>query len=105
MRFGAMGLPSFHAMGLLLQLTFPLATGREVVVYTPQWPAPPVVAHPQNVYEVAKLMKCTALLALPSYIEVSDALPWAQGQSLIRDCRHGRIRPRSSSTSKLSQFW
>ena len=34
MRFGAMGLPSFHAMGLLLQLTFPLATGREVIVYT-----------------------------------------------------------------------
>ena len=33
-------------------------------------PAPPVVAHPQNVYEVSKLGQCTALLALPSFIEV-----------------------------------
>ena len=69
-RFGAMGMPSFHGMGLLLQLHLPLSTAREVVVYTPQWPAPPVVAHAQNVYEVAKLTKCTALLALPSFIQV-----------------------------------
>ena len=70
MRFGAMGLPTFHTIGLLLQLTYPLSTGREVIVNTPQWPAPPVVAHPQNVYEVAKLAKCTALFALPSFLQV-----------------------------------
>ncbi|EKM52251.1 uncharacterized protein PHACADRAFT_260494 [Phanerochaete carnosa HHB-10118-sp] len=68
-RFGAMAPPTFHSMGLLLQLTYPLATGREVVIYTPQDPAPPVVPHPQNVYEVAKLAKCTALLAMPSFVE------------------------------------
>ncbi|EKM52250.1 uncharacterized protein PHACADRAFT_211524 [Phanerochaete carnosa HHB-10118-sp] len=68
-RFGAMGPPTFHPMGLLLQATYPLVTGREVVIYTPQHPAPPVVPHPQNVYEVAKLAKCTALLAVPSFVE------------------------------------
>ena len=69
-RFGAMGLPSFHIIGLLLQLTYSLYTGQGVAVYTPQWPAPPVVVHPQNVYEVAKLAKCTALFALPSFVQV-----------------------------------
>lgn len=93
-RFGAMGLPSFHAMGLLLQLTCPLARGREVVVYTPQHPSPPVIAHPQSVYEVAKLTRCTALLALPSYVEVratsscrmytSHSLPPRPGPTLRR---------------------
>ena len=70
MRYAAMGLPTFHAMGLLLQVTYPLSVGREVVVYAPQYPAPPVVPHPQNVYEVSKLADCTAMLALPSYVEV-----------------------------------
>lgn len=65
-----MGLPTFHAMGMLLQLSYPLSTGNEVVVYTPQFPAPPVVPHPQNIYEVALTTGCTALLALPSFVEV-----------------------------------
>jgi acyl-CoA synthetase (AMP-forming)/AMP-acid ligase II len=69
--FGAMGLPTFHGMGLLLQLTVPLNTGQPVVVYTPQNPAPPVIAHAQNVYEVSKAAKCNAVFALPSYVEVS----------------------------------
>lgn len=66
-----MGLPTFHGMGFLLQVTYPLAMGREVVVYPPQYPAPPVVAHAQNVYEAAKATECTALLALPSFVEAS----------------------------------
>ncbi|KIP12212.1 hypothetical protein PHLGIDRAFT_508051 [Phlebiopsis gigantea 11061_1 CR5-6] len=66
-RYGAMGLPTFHGMGFLLQVTYPLAVGREVVVYPPQYPAPPVVARPENVYEAAKATECTALLALPSF--------------------------------------
>lgn len=72
LRFGAMGLPTFHAMGMLLQLSYPLSTGNEVVVYTPQFPAPPVVPHPQNIYEVALTTGCTALLALPSFVEVRN---------------------------------
>lgn len=70
MRYAGMGAPTFHAMGMLLQLTYPLSTGREVVIYTPQYPAPPVVPHPQNVYEVSKLAQCTALSATPSFVDV-----------------------------------
>ncbi|GJE98682.1 putative NRPS-like protein biosynthetic cluster [Phanerochaete sordida] len=76
--YAAMGLPTFHAMGLLLQLTYPLSVGREVVVYTPQYPEPPVVPHPQNVYEVSKLAGCTAMLALPSYVEA-----WSHSAEVI----------------------
>ena len=65
-----MGLPTFHGMGLLLHLTYPLVVGRGVVVYTPQDPAPPVIAHAQNVYEVSKLAGCNGIFALPTYVEV-----------------------------------
>ncbi|KIP12189.1 hypothetical protein PHLGIDRAFT_371020 [Phlebiopsis gigantea 11061_1 CR5-6] len=69
LRFGAMGMPTFHTMGMLLHLAYPLSTGNEVVVYTPQHPAPPVIAHPQSTYAVCKAMRCDALMALPSFVE------------------------------------
>jgi acyl-CoA synthetase (AMP-forming)/AMP-acid ligase II len=69
-RFGAMGLPSFHAIGLQLQLTYPLAMGRGVVVYTPQYPDPPILAHAQSVYEVSKMAGCNGIFAIPAFIEV-----------------------------------
>lgn len=72
--FGAMGVPMFHIMGLHLQLCTPLVGGQPIVVFTPQWPDPPVVPHPQNVYEVGKLAGCTGLVAVPSYIEVLSFL-------------------------------
>lgn len=68
--FGAMGLPSFHAIGLLLQLTYPLAMGRGVVVYTPQYPDPPILPHAQNMYEVAKMTRCNGIFAVPAFIQV-----------------------------------
>lgn len=45
-------------------------TGREVVVYPPQDPAPPIIGHPRSVYEIAKATQCNALVALPSFVEV-----------------------------------
>ena len=82
-----MGLPPFHAMGIMLQLIHPLATGAEIVVFAPRAPAPPAVAHPQNVYEVAKLARCTALLALPSFIEAwshaADAVAFLQTLTVL----------------------
>ncbi|GJE99727.1 acetyl-CoA synthetase-like protein [Phanerochaete sordida] len=77
-RYGAMGLPSFHALGVMLQLIHSLATGAEVVVFTPQHPAPPVVAHPQSVYEVSQLGECAAMLALPTFIEA-----WAHSSEIV----------------------
>jgi hypothetical protein len=67
-----MGLPTFHGMGLILQIANPLVTGQPVVVHTPQDPAPPIIPHAQNVYEVSRAAKCNAIFSLPSYIEVSS---------------------------------
>lgn len=69
-RFGAMGLPTFHGMGILLQLCFPLCTAQDVVVFAPQYPAPPVIPHHRNIYEACSSSGCDALIALPSYVEV-----------------------------------
>lgn len=70
-RFGTMGLPSFHAMGLVMQLCYPLVCCQPVAVYAPQYPAPPVVPSPQNIYEIGKMTKCGGLSAVPSMLEVS----------------------------------
>ncbi|EKM59937.1 uncharacterized protein PHACADRAFT_206156 [Phanerochaete carnosa HHB-10118-sp] len=85
-RYGTMGLASFHSLGIVLQLIHPLATGAEVVVYTPQYPAPPVVAHPQNAYEVAKLAKCNALTVPPSFIDTKPSplsKAWLHSQEIL----------------------
>ena len=65
-----MGLPTFHALGFLLQVCYPMCTGKPVVVHAPQYPSPPTVAHPQNILEVARMAQCTALVVLPSFLEV-----------------------------------
>ena len=68
--FGAMGLPTFHAIGLFLQAAHPLAVGRSVVVFTPQYPDPPTIAHAQSVYGVSRAAGCNGIFAIPSFIEV-----------------------------------
>ena len=69
-RFGAMGLPTFHSMGLLLQMFFPLCSSQAVAVFTPQHPEPPVVPTPVNIYEACKATKSEGVIATPSFIEV-----------------------------------
>ena len=68
--YGGMGLPTFHAMGFMVQLAFPLATGREVAVFAPQDPASPVIPNAQNVFESSRMSECSAIFAPPSFIEV-----------------------------------
>lgn len=105
MRFGAIGLPTFHAMGMSIQLVYPLALTQAVVVHPPMYPAPPVVVHPQSVYEVAKLCQCNALLVPPSFIEVRNPSSHRCRHMLTARCRHGPIPKRPSSTSGRSRFW
>ena len=65
-----MGLPTFHGMGILFQLCYPLCSSQAVVVNAPQYPDPPVFPNPQSMYELCKTAECTAVIALPSFIEV-----------------------------------
>ena len=67
---GAM-LPSFHTMGIFIQLYGPLAISEFVGVYTPQEPAPPVVPNPNNLLEVIKVTGCMNAAVVPAFLEVS----------------------------------
>ncbi|EKM51562.1 uncharacterized protein PHACADRAFT_127221 [Phanerochaete carnosa HHB-10118-sp] len=69
LRYASMALPSFHALGMMQHLFYPLTSGEGTVVYTPQYPAAPTVAHPQSMYELAKLSKCSAISLVPSVLE------------------------------------
>ena len=65
------GLPTFHILGLAWQICFPLKTAQRMAIYTPQHPAPPITPDPQSMLEVTKRLECTAIVTLPSFIEVN----------------------------------
>lgn len=69
-RLSLPGLPTFHILAFAWQMCFPLLTAQRMVIYAPQYPAPPVVPDPQSVLEVTKRLECTAVVTLPSFIEV-----------------------------------
>ena len=68
--YALMGLPTFHAMGVILQFIMPLANAQTWIAYEPKYPAPPVVPTPQNTIEVAKLAQCDGLMTVPTFLEV-----------------------------------
>lgn len=95
-RYALMGLPSFHTIGVVMQLLLPLANAQTWAAYEPKYPAPPVVPTPQNTLEVAKLTGCDGILAVPTFIEVSLSLS-IRGRSIKLTCYRlgiGRIRRR-----------
>ena len=72
--YAGLSLPTFHAMGMIVQLMYPLLSGCPVVLFAPQWPAPPVVPHLQNTLRIARLCGCTAMSVVPSFLEVRGSL-------------------------------
>lgn len=65
-----MHLPPFHAMGVIFQYLIPLMSGLAVALYPPQSPEPPVVPSIENVVQACRTTRCTALISVPSMIEV-----------------------------------
>ncbi|KAF7794887.1 hypothetical protein EIP86_006030 [Pleurotus ostreatoroseus] len=78
LRWGGMHLPTFHTIGMYIQLYYPLVSGYAVAVYTPQGAASPIMPNPKNVLEVARLTGCTALPSVPAFLEA-----WAQSEEDI----------------------
>ena len=62
-------LSTFHAMGIISQLYIPLAAGCPAAHFAPQHPATPVIPTPRNTLDTAKMMGCTAIVAIPMFIE------------------------------------
>ncbi len=66
-----MALPTFHTMGIFLQLLTPLMSGQAVALYAPHAPAPPPVPNPDSILEISRLTGCSGLPAVPSFLEAS----------------------------------
>lgn len=71
-RWAPMALPTFHTIGVWMQIIAPLTSGQPIALYPPQSPAPPVVPNADNVLEYSKLMGCTGIPAVPSFVEVCE---------------------------------
>lgn len=72
--YGVMAPPTFHAMGIVLQLFEPLAASQTVALFTPQAPAPPTIPSAQNVIDVARATGCKILVCAPTFLEVRFGL-------------------------------
>ncbi|GJE90357.1 acetyl-CoA synthetase-like protein [Phanerochaete sordida] len=76
--WGAMALPSFHAMGIYIQLYSPLVSGLPVGLFAPKAPASPVVPTPRNTLEAAIAAGCTGIPTVPTFVEA-----WAKSDADI----------------------
>lgn len=95
-KLGLAGLPTFHMMGVSWQVCSPLYSVSPIAVHAPQFPESPVVPHPQNVLEVAKLTECTGIITIPSFVEVRVSMWEYQYLKLTFD-RPGSTLPKMSN--------
>ena len=68
-----MAVPTFHSMGILFQVVYPLMSSQPITLFEPQWPAPPVVPNMRNTIEAGRLTGATGVIATPSFLEVNVA--------------------------------
>lgn len=66
-----MAQPTFHTIGIYMQLYLPLVTSHPIALYPPMYPSPPVVPTPANVLEVCKAVGANAIPTVPTFVEVS----------------------------------
>ena len=93
--WGSQALPTFHTMGIYMQLYVPLVSGYPVGLYAPKAPASPVVPTPANILEACRSSGSTGIAIVPAMIEVraSPIIP-ASPLSLL-DTGMGAVRRRS----------
>ncbi|KAF9058549.1 putative aminoadipate reductase [Rhodocollybia butyracea] len=73
LRVGSFGLPSFHALGILIQIFVPTYASTPVGVYPPvvsSAEALPITPTPDNIIEHLKRTSCTASFAIPSMVQI-----------------------------------
>ncbi|KIK57239.1 hypothetical protein GYMLUDRAFT_247199 [Collybiopsis luxurians FD-317 M1] len=77
---GAIGLPSFHMMGLCLHMLLPLYGFITTAVFAPtvtSSEANPTLGTPETVIECTKATKCDVLTALPTFFHTWSQIPEA----------------------------
>ncbi|KAJ3740213.1 putative aminoadipate reductase [Lentinula detonsa] len=81
LRAGTMSLPSFHAMGVFIQLFVPIYAGITVAVYPPlvtRKDLLPLAATPDNIIEHLRRTKCSTCIAIPTMLQI-----WSQSPSSL----------------------
>ncbi|KAF9072483.1 putative aminoadipate reductase [Rhodocollybia butyracea] len=82
---GGLGLPSFHTMGVLVQVLMPLYGLISIAVFAPTVIKPealPIIGTPKNVLEAAQILKPTLMISIPSFIHT-----WAQSDQAVEFLR------------------
>ncbi|KEP48049.1 putative acetyl-CoA synthetase-like protein [Rhizoctonia solani 123E] len=75
-RVGTMALPTFHAMGLFLQIIIPLYVGYTQVLFAPSHI--PVVPTSNLTIEAAASTKCSHMICVPAFLEM-----WSQEEAAV----------------------
>ncbi|KAJ3776028.1 putative aminoadipate reductase [Lentinula raphanica] len=89
LRAGTMSLPSFHAMGLFIQLLIPVYAGITVSVYPPLVTKPdalPMAPTPDNVIDHFRRTQSTTCIAIPAMLQI-----WSRSPSSIDVLRSMKI--------------
>ncbi|KAJ1302971.1 hypothetical protein OPQ81_003262 [Rhizoctonia solani] len=79
-RVGTMALPTFHAMGVFLQILVPLYVGYTQVLFAPSHI--PVVPTSNLTIEAAATTKCSHLVCVPAFLEI-----WSQEEAAVAHLR------------------
>ncbi|CAE6494569.1 unnamed protein product [Rhizoctonia solani] len=79
-RVGTMALPTFHAMGVFLQVLIPLYVGYTQVLFAPSHV--PVVPTSNLTIEAAAIAKCSHMICVPAFLEM-----WSQEEAAVAHLR------------------
>ncbi|KAI0698146.1 hypothetical protein BC835DRAFT_1413279 [Cytidiella melzeri] len=79
LRWASGGMPTFHTMGLLLQIIEPLATGQPAALFTPQEPLAPVIPTADKVLNLCRVTNCNAMPSVPAFIDA-----WSQSEESLK---------------------
>jgi acyl-coenzyme A synthetase/AMP-(fatty) acid ligase len=80
---GSALLPTFHMMGLFLQIINPLMSGATASILRPNYPDAPLLPTPQLVLDGMKKTKCNIACAVPAYLEVHSSDTYSRSFFLI----------------------
>ncbi|KAH7318820.1 hypothetical protein B0J17DRAFT_584211 [Rhizoctonia solani] len=78
--FGTMALPTFHAMGVFLQILLPLYVGYTQALFAPSHV--PVVPTSNLTIEAAANTKCSHMICVPAFLEM-----WSQEEAAVAHLR------------------
>ncbi|KIP04467.1 hypothetical protein PHLGIDRAFT_193243, partial [Phlebiopsis gigantea 11061_1 CR5-6] len=77
--WGSMAIPTFHTMGIFMQLLPPFSTGNPVGLYPPNAPASPPVPTPSSLLQACKEAGVSGIPTVPVFIEA-----WAKSEESLK---------------------